>query len=163
MIYQTDERLGPYLNHWGCHICSILHKVEKRNKVTFDWTQVLAVYKDGMSRGYIQQEVQDVHGNPDDGCSVLDGKALYNLAAQYKGISELAGAYSHQESSYVPAPNDEEILELKREGYNGSHFVAGNGHTGDTMQSEIEFDPIEGGSHCARDGFINTKRIITFA
>lgn len=165
MKWQGNEPLGPYLNHWGCHIISILGKVEFRAKGAFKWTneQIVEVYKNAVHLGYIQEEVVDKKGNPVDGCDVLHGRELFNLAAEYAGIPDRAKYYRHEEWNYQPNADEDEILELKRHGYAGSHFVDGNNKANQNPWAlEIQFDPIEGGSRCAKEGWIASKRILGF-
>jgi len=163
MKFQTNEELGPFINHWGCFFCSILEKVEKAT----EWTQhfsnpaVVAIYVEGMKRGWITQEVWE-NDKPKDGCFVLDAPAVYNYAAEQLGGKWRCTGNRKVDKLYLPYAGEEEILELGRAGYNGSHFVAGTGviHSPD-WRDEIEFDPIEGGSQCAKLGFIKSKRILT--
>lgn len=168
MKYQTNPQLGPFLNHWGCHIHSILEKVEKVSgwNVKFTNENVLTVYYLGMSKGFIQREVFDKNGIPSDGCIILatgkdtHGDEVFNIGAEILGIHYRATEYRYESADYVPKKDEEEILELKRRGYYGSHFVSGTNIVGCNWKKEIEFDPIEGGSNCARDGWIESKRIL---
>ena len=132
--------------------------------VKFTNDDVVAVYRRAMDLGYVQKEVASPSGAPADGCTVLDGLGLFNLAASYSGAKIRAKSYRHESADYEIIPTaEEEILELKRAGYTGSHFVCGNGIAkSGRWQNEIEFDPIEGGSQCARSGWIASKRIIEF-
>lgn len=160
MKYQTNESLGPFINHWGCHICSILEKVEKLSvgigkPFKFSNSDVGAVYITAMRHGAVQQEITK-DGKPFDGCSVLDGAGLFNIACQMFDLPIEATGYRKETNDYVCKDNEEEVLELKRAGYNGSHFVAGNKYGG------IEFDPIEGGSVCAARGWVESKRVLTW-
>lgn len=166
MKFQTNSALGEYINRWGCHICSILEKVEILSArigkpLKFANSDVCAIYQEAMRRGAVQQEV-DVAGKPFDGCSILDGAELFNLACELFSVPLKAVGYRKEGASYVTTPDEEEILELNRGGYNGSHFVSGNGKTGVMLKDEIEFDPIEGGSKCAAVGWIKSKRILTW-
>jgi hypothetical protein len=161
--YQTNPQLGPFLNHWGCHICSILCKVEIRGGVKFTNAEVYAIYQEAIHAGIVQAEIKNELGQPLDGCTVYDGARLFNLAAGFKGVPDRAASYRHENADYVIKSNEEEILELKRSGYLGSHFVSGTGISNpDHWQGEIEFDPIEGGSQCGRIGYIASKRILKF-
>jgi hypothetical protein len=161
--YQTNTQLGPFINHWGCHICSILCKVEIRGKVKLSNAEVCAIYHEAINAGIVQAEISNELGVPIDGCAVYDGARLFNLAAVAKGVVDRAIDYRHENADYVIKSNEEEILELKRSGYLGSHFVGGTGISNpDHWQGEIEFDPIEGGSQCGRIGYIASKRILRF-
>jgi hypothetical protein len=165
MKWQTNKELGPYLNHWGCFIDSILQKVEKKSGYQFKWTneQIVEIYKHGISAGFIQEEIANPDGTPKDGCDVLDVVGVFNLGADFAGIADRAKSYHYAEHDYQPQDNETEILELKRDGYAGSHYVDGNDKANQTpWQNEIEFDPIEGGSNCARVGWIASKRIFVF-
>ena len=172
MKYQTNPELGPFLNHWGCHFCCILEKVEIKTNQKFSNAEVVAIYQKAMSEGYVQKEVRDHENHPIDGCTILDGDKngagdgdkIFNLGAELKGSPIRAIGYRWESKDYVIKPNEEEILELKRVGYPGSHFVSGTGvpHP-ELWQHEIEFDPIEDGSQCARHGWIESKRILSFA
>lgn len=165
MKYQTNKELGPFLNHWGCNFCSILQKVERKSGYKFKWTneQIVEVYKNAMHLGIVSPEVVDKDGKPFDGCIVMDGKLLFNLAAEYAGIDARAKAFRHEEWNYQPHENEEEVLELKRNGYGGSHFVSGNNVANQhPWTHEIEYDGIEGGSRCAQEGWVASKRILGF-
>jgi hypothetical protein len=159
MKYQTNEELGVFINKWGCHICSVLCKAEVTSRrfgkyFKFSNSDVGAVYLAGMEKGFIQaEEYKD--GKPFDGCSVLDGARLFNLAASMFDLPVVATRYRWENKDYTPKEGEEELLELKRTGMQGSHFVCGNGSGG------IEFDPIEGGSQAARLGWVESKRILT--
>lgn len=171
MKYQTNPSLGPFLNHWGCHVASILEKVEKASGWTKKFTNddVVKIYRAGMECGHIQKEVFNADGSPRDGCLILDkdksgasdGEFIFNLGAELLGVPFRAKSYRKESADYVPGKGEEEVLELKRSGYNGSHFVAGTNVVGSNWKKEIEFDPIEGGSFCAREGWIESKRILT--
>lgn len=163
MKFQTNEELGPFINLWGCFFCSILEKVEKST----GWTQhfsnenVVGIYVESMRRGWITKE--EWNGTiPKDGCFVLNAPAVYNYAAQALESHLRCKGYRKTDKLYIPRAGEEEILELGRTGYNGSHFVDGTGaaHVPD-WNKEIEFDPVEGGSQCAKVGFIKSKRILT--
>ena len=165
MKYQTNPELGPYINLWGCDICSILSKVEKKSGYTWSWTndQIVEVYKKGILAKFIQEEVANPDGSPLDGCDVEDYAGFYNLAAEYAGIKSVCVEMRFEDHLYEPLANEEEILELKRANHAGSHFVAGNGNTSPTnLETELEFDPIEGGSITAAQGWIASKRILVF-
>lgn len=163
MKFQTNPELGPFINHWGCFFCSILEKVEKSTGWTkhFSNENVVGIYVEGMKRGWITKEVWE-NDKPKDGCFVLDAPAVYNYAAEQLGSKWRCTKYRKVDKLYLPYAGEEEILELGRDGYYGSHFVAGTGviHSPD-WRDEIEFDPIEGGSQCAKLGFIKSKRILT--
>ena len=163
MKYQTNPELGPFINHWGCFFCSILEKVEKSTGwvLRFSNPMVVAIYAGCIERGWISKE-QWKNGQPFDGCWVLDAPAVYNYAAEQLGSTWRCKSYHKADKTYIPYANQEELLELGRSGYDGSHFVAGTGvaHVPD-WNKEIEFDPIEAGSQCARIGFIKSKRILT--
>jgi len=163
MKFQTNEELGPFINHWGCFFCSILEKVEK----TTGWTKhfsnenVVGIYNEGMKLGYITPEKWEGR-NPVDGCFVLNAPAIFNMAAEMLDTPFRCSGYSGRVSDkYIPKSGEEEILCLTRNGYNGFHFVAGNNRTCIPWNNEIEFDPIEGGSKCAQVGYIDSKRILT--
>jgi hypothetical protein len=167
MKYQTNTPLGPFINHWGCHITSILEKVEKAGGVKFTNDDVLTVYYTGMAKGFIQREVFDSNGIPKDGCFILatgndtHGDEIFNIGAGLLGVPFRATGYRKELANYTPNPGEEELLCLKRKGYDGLHFVAGNNKSGVRLVDEIEFDPVEGGSNCARTGWIDSKRILT--
>lgn len=171
MKYQTNKALGPFLNKWGCHIACILQKVEKAcgGSKKFTNEDVVTIYKRGIAEGHIQKEEFNPDGTAKIGCLVLDkdgsgasdGEFLFNFGAELLGVSVRAKSYRREKADYVPKQGEEEILELKRHGYNGSHFVSGTNIVGSNWKKEIEFDPIEGGSNCARDGWIESKRILT--
>src|SRR5574344_1219874 len=163
MKYQTNPELGPFINHWGCFLCSILEKVEKSTgwEKHFSNENIVGIYQHGINAGWITKEVWD-GATPKDGCFVLDAPSVYNYAAEFLGVRARCSGYKKVDKTYIPARNEEEILCLGRAGYNGSHFVAGTGvaHVPE-WQGEIEFDPIEDGSQCAKLGFIKSKRILT--
>jgi len=95
MKYQTNEELGPFINHWGCFFCSILEKVEK----TTGWTKhfsnenVVGIYNEGMKLGYITPEKWEGR-NPVDGCFVLDAPAIFNMAAEMLDTPFRCSGYS---------------------------------------------------------------------
>lgn len=163
MKYQTNPELGPFINHWGCFFCSILEKVEKSTGwyIRFLNENVVGIYSYGVQMGWITKEVLD-GATPKDGCFVLDAPSVYNYAAEMIDIRSRCTGYRKADKLYIPTIGEEEILCLGRAGYNGSHFVAGTGvaHVPE-WQKEIEFDPIEGGSRCAKEGFIVSKRILS--
>jgi hypothetical protein len=159
--YQTNPELGPFLNKWGCFHNSILCKLEKHAKgYRFTNDDVRRVYITAMRHGVVQEEAFDGKGKPLDGCDILDHMELYNLAAVMFGIRSRCVEYRVEKPDYHTKPNEEEILELKRNGLKGSHFVCGNGSFGVPVKARVEFDPIEGGSNCARDGWIESIRIM---
>jgi hypothetical protein len=156
--YQTNESHGPFINHWGCNLCSIMQKVEKTSArygkpFKFSNSDVGGVYLTAMRHGIVQKEVRSEDGEPLDGCTIYNGKALFNLCADMFSLPVECVEMRTEPKDYKPKPGEEEILELKRDGMKGSHFVSGNGKCG------IEFDPIEGGSKCAKAGWIESKRI----
>lgn len=164
MKYQTNPELGPFVNNWGCNIHSVLEKVEKTSArfgrpFKFSNNDVSAVYVSAMRHGIIGPEVKSEDGAPVDGCVVNNGKALFNLCAVMYSLPVRCDDMRTESASYTPISGEEEILELKRAGYSGSHFVAGNGVPSKSLANEIEFDPIEGGSQCAKKGWIASKRI----
>lgn len=164
MKWQTNGPLGPYINHWGCHFCSILQKVEKMSKGAFKWTneQIVEIQKNAIHLEFLTPDIEK-DGKPFDGCTVLYGDKIFNIAAEYAGIEVRAKGYRHEEWNYQPNANEEEILELKRDGYAGSHFVSGNNVANQKpWTKEIEYDGIEGGSRCAQEGWIASKRIMSF-
>ena len=165
MKYQTNACLGKFINAWGCNICSIMEKVEKTSALygkpfKFSNSDVGGVYTTAMLRGIVQKEVFTEDGEPEDGCTVNNPKLLFNLCAEMFKLPVFCESFRQADAHYFPAANEEEMLELKRNGYHGSHFVSGNGKPG-LLKDEIEFDPIEGGSRCAREGWIASKRIFT--
>ena len=160
MKYQTDTALGPFINAWGCFFCSILEKVEKHSGYHFSISDITGIYLMGIRYGFIQKEVFDNEGKPKDGCDIIDKVELYNLAANICSLKTKCVGYRKESKDYKLKPGEEEILELKRNGYHGVHFVSGNGNYGVPLKSEIEYDPIEGGSRCAREGWIESKRIL---
>jgi hypothetical protein len=171
MKYQTNPELGQYLNHWGCYIISILEKVEKANPgFKFSNSDIDKVYITAMRHGYVSLEVNR-NGNPFDGCTVQnytpdqkwDGHGtvgIFNTACDMFGLKNRCISSRHESKNYIPISGEEEILELKRDKYKGSHFVDGNGKANVHLLDEIEFDPIEGGSQCAKLGWIDSKRIL---
>jgi len=166
MKFQDDVNLGPYINLWGCDFCSILRLVEVKSSGTFEWDYpgILEVYRQGMDQNYVQKEVANPDGTPKDGCSVYDFGSLFNMASEYAKVLAVCGGEFYAEHDYQITGNDAEILELKRDGHAGSHFVLGNGKINLVVwQSEIAFDPITGGSQTARLGWIASKRIMQFA
>lgn len=125
-----------------------------------------------MRHGFVQQEEFTADGKPFDGCTILNyddqgkwdghgGMGLFNTACDMFNVHARAVEYRRESKDYQPKAGEEEILELKRSGYHGSHFVSGNGNHGVPLASEIEFDPIDGGSNTARLGWIESKRILT--
>lgn len=152
--------MGPFLNKWGCFHNSILCKLEKHaggRRFTND--EVRWIYFQGIQNRFIQEELFDSHGKPLDGCDILDQKGFYNFAAKMFGIKSRCIEYRYEPATYQTKKDEEEILELKRNGVRGSHFVCGNGSFGVPVKARIEFDPIEGGSNSARDGWVESVRI----
>lgn len=163
MKFQTNPELGPFINHWGCFFMSDLEKVEKSTGWTkrFSNENVVGIYVYSMNAGWITKE-EWKNGKPFNGCFVLDAPAIYNYAAEQLGSKWRCTGYRKADKLYIPCAGEEELLELGRDGYNGSHFVAGTGVAhAPRWQGEIEFDPIENGSQCAKLGFIKSKRILT--
>jgi hypothetical protein len=172
MKWQTNEPLGPFINEWGCFLHFLLEKVEKST----GWTKHFSnedivnlyvacmrktfVYKDGTTKPWISPEVWK-NGKPADGCFVWNAKGVYNAAAEFLGSDYRCVKYvGWKNKNYIPQKNEEEGLCLKRQGYSGVHFVAGTGIASIPWQKEIEFDPVEGGSLCAKYGWIDSKRIL---
>ena len=163
MKFQTNPELGPFINHWGCFFTSILEKVEKSTGWTkhFSNANVVGIYQHGMDAGWITKEEWN-GSTPKDGCFVLNAPAVYNYAAEMIEAHARCTKYRKADKLYIPQYGEEEILCLGRNGYNGNHFVAGTGASHDPgWNQEIEFDPIEGGSRCAKEGFIVSKRILS--
>lgn len=162
MIHQTDKELGPYINKWGCFLMAIIQKVEKNgNGYTFSARDILKIYENAMRHELVRREVADKDGNPKGGCYILKQQMLYNMAAEMYGFNTRCLSYKKEDASYIPdtTKGEEEILELKRDGMAGSHFVSGNGKKSKTVIGRIEFDPIAGGSVTARRGWIESIRI----
>ena len=164
MKYQTNPPLGKFVNKWGCLFCSVLQKVEKSSLrhgkfFKFSNEDVLSVYERAKQIGIVQKEVFSEDGSPLDGCSVYNGKALFNLCAAMFNLPVFCESYRQAEAEYAPSEDEEEILELRRDGKDGSHFVSGTGIAG-ALPRIIEFDPIEGGSNSARTGWVESKRIL---
>lgn len=135
-----------------------MEKHAKGYRITND--DVKRAYMTAMRHGVIQNEVFDRDGKPIDGCDILDHMEFYNLSAVLFGIRSRCLEYRWEPADYKTKPGEEEILELKRSGVKGSHFVCGNGSYGVPVKARIEFDPIEGGSNSARDGWIESVRIL---
>lgn len=164
MIHQTDKELGPYINKWGCFLISILRLVEKNGTgYTFRAHDILKIYKNAMRHELVGREVADKDGNPKGGCYILKQRGLYNMAAEMYGFNTRCLSYRKEDADYIPdiTKSEEEILELKRDGMSGSHFVTGNGKKSKTVIGRIEFDPISGGSVTARRGWIDSVRVFT--
>ena len=162
MIHQTDKELGLYINKWGCFLISILRLVEKNgNGYTFSAHDILKIYENAMRHELVGREVADEDGNPKGGCYILKQQMLYNMAAEMYGFKTRCLSYRREKPDYIPdiTKGEEEILELKRDGMSGSHFVTGNGKKSKTLIGRIEFDPIAGGSVTARRGWIESVRI----
>ena len=158
MKYQTNPSHGKFINAWGCNICSIMCKVEITSArygkpFKFSNSDVGGVYLEAMRRGIVGPETYTEDGEPLDGCVVFNGKALFNLCAEMFNLPVYCESMVQAPASYVPTTGEEEILELRRPDYKGSHFVCGDGKGG------IQFDPIEGGSKMARFGYVASKRI----
>lgn len=164
MIYQTNRALGAYINKWGCYLMAIIQKVEKNgNGLKFNERDILGIYENAKRHGFVSQEVTNRDGTAKDGCYVLEPQILYNMIAEMFGFRTRCLSYRKEDSNGKPnrAIGEEEILELKREGLEGSHFVSGNGKNTKTIPARIEFDPIESGSITARLGWIESVRIFT--
>lgn len=160
MIHQTDRALGAYINKWGCFLISILRLVEKNsNGYTFSAHDILKIYENAMRHELVSREVADKDGNPKGGCYILKQRGLYNMAAEMYGLKTRCLNYYKMGAGYKKESSEDEILELKRSGMKGSHFVTGNGSFGVPVINRIDFDPIEGGSITAQRGWIESIRI----
>jgi hypothetical protein len=160
VIHQTDKELGPYINKWGCFLISILRLVEKNGTgYTFRAHDILKIYENAMRHELVSREVKDSDGSPKDGCTILEQRGLYNMAAEMYGFNTRCLNYYWRPADYQKQTGEDEILELKRSGVKGSHFVTGNGSFGVPVLNRIEFDPIAGGSVTARRGWIESIRI----
>ncbi len=160
MIHQTDRALGAYINKWGCFLISILRLVEKNsNGYTFQARDILKIYENAMRHELVSREVKDSDGNPKSGCYILNQRGLYNMATEMYGFNTRCLNYYWRPADYQKQTGEDEILELKRDGMAGSHFVTGNGSFGVPVLNRIEFDPIAGGSITARLGWIKSVRI----
>jgi hypothetical protein len=165
MKWQNQPQFSLYIQHWYCNVFSHLEKVEKRSGWKYSWTNdgINDISQKAIDAGFVQKNIANLDGTPKDGGDVLNYVGLFNLAAEYAGISDRAVSMHFSEHDYQPLPNEEEILELKRDGYAGSHFTAGNNVANQTpWNKEIEFDSIMGGSQCAKLGWIASKRILVF-
>ena len=162
MIYQTNRALGAYINKWGCFLVAIIQKVEKNgNGLTFNERDILGIYENAKRHGFVSQEEANKDGTAKDGCYILEPQMLYNMVSEMFGFSTRCLSYRKEDANYIPdtIKGEEEILELKRDGMSGSHFVSGNGKKSKTVIGRIEFDPIESGSITARRGWIESIRI----
>ena len=162
LIYQTNRALGAYINKWGCFLMAIIQKVEKNgNGLTFNERDILGIYENAKRHGFVSQEKANKDGTAKDGCYVLEPQMLYNMVSEMFGFRTRCLSYKKEDSDYTPDTTigEEEILELKRDGMSGSHFVSGNGKKSKTVIGRIEFDPIESGSITARLGWIDSIRI----
>lgn len=167
MIYQTNPKLGLYLNRWGCYFCSILQKVEKHSGVKLTEYQALTIYTKAMAAGAVSLEVHDdpsTKADETDGVTILQPAVVFNIAAAEVGSKCRCRGARKEPAEVLPGPGETEILELRRHDKPGQHFVSGTGakpKPGRPWQDEIEFDPIEGGSNSAKVGYIASKRILT--
>jgi len=173
MKFQTNEELGLFINHWGCFFCSILEKVEKSTGWTRHFTNenIVGIYVYCMKQTSLYKGNNTIkpwisaekweNGKPSDGCFVWDTMSVYNYAAEQLETVWRCTGYRKVDKLYIPCASEEEILELGRNRYKGSHFVAGTNKICHPWKNEIEFDPIEDGSQCAKTGFIKSKRILT--
>ena len=144
---------------------SIMEKVEVTSArfgkpFKFSNSDVGGVYERAKQTGIVQKEVFSEDGEPLDGCTVYNGKALFNLCAAMFDLPVHCESFRLEPATYVVKKGEEEILELRREGKTGSHFVSGTGKPG-SLPDIVEFDPIEGGSQSARVGWVASKRILT--
>ena len=126
----------------------------------FSNSDVGGVYLTAMRHGIVQKEVRTEDGELLDGCTVYNGKALFNLCAEMFSLPVECTDVRTEAKDYKPKSGEEEILRLERKNMEGAHFVSGNGRVG-LLAKEIEFDPIEDGSRCAKEGWIESKRIYT--
>jgi len=80
----NKSRTWPLLEPLGMSFCCILEKVEQKTGLKFSNAEVVAVYQQAMHIGIVQKEVFDHEGHPIDGCDILNGVAVFNLAAKLK-------------------------------------------------------------------------------
>jgi hypothetical protein len=168
MKYQTNKELGPFFNAWGCNIDAHLEKIEKVSKWNYSWSNegILNVYHESMDKGFVQKEKYDCTGDLLDGCTVLNGIGLFNLAADYAGLNYRCVAYKVETPDYVCKHGEEEILKCQYTAKDENktvhtHFMDGLGSNLNPWNKDIEFDPIEGGSNTAKYGHIVEKHILT--
>ena len=141
MVYQTDTPLGNVINHFGCYFCSILYFIEKFVGIQMTDDSVLQIYNSCVANGIIGNE-----------CFINDSDKLMNFVAPGFAVSK-----GKQDPTYQLQQNEFEVLCMYNPKTDFTHFIAGDGN------GNVEFDPIQGGSRTAREGYVKSLRIFSIS
>jgi hypothetical protein len=138
MILQTDPRLRPEINEYGCYMMSILYLAEKNGGESPGAELINSLYDRFVRMGLMTAS-----------CKILNPEHIF----AYMGLI-VEYTDKHELPTRECGPDELEILKFTRPGY--SHFVAGDGAGG------VEYDPM-GESITVRDGVLQSKRIFKMA
>lgn len=142
MIYQTNLKLKPQIQKYGCYLMSLIYLAVKKGK-TEDPTpeRVNFFYETFLKFKWINEN-----------CLVLyPAKILGFFGIMTKQAMDSDDGI-RMEPTYMPFENQLEILCYKMPSY--SHFVVGDG------KGRIEWDPY-GGSPAVTKGVLDSKRIFS--
>lgn len=143
MILQTDTRMHPQINEYGCYLLSILWFGVMHTKLQLSAEMISGqIYPRFVKRGFMT-----------DTCFIERPVAIFDFLNM--GVEMIYVDGSHR----VPAdrktmPDEIEILRYKVPG-SISHFIAGNG------LSQPAYDPY-GLSRSVREGRLMDKRVFRF-
>ena len=143
MILQTDPRLLPEINKYGCYFMSICFFLNKYKKVMWTTDKINDFYKLMVNIGNIEADDDFTTANPIDAEIIKPDKIFQSggLIVEYLG---------HCSKDYICDSDKFEILKFV--GKNGSHFVCGDG------KGNVAYDPY-GDSNSVRFGELHSKRV----
>ena len=143
MIKQNDMRLRSPIRQYGCYFMSLLWHINRYTNTPLSVQRInSSIYHGAVQQGFMTSNcyVQD----PTGFCQWLGWDAVYTG--------------KHEKPDYICGPNEAEILLFKHDKA-GDHFVAGDG------KGNVTYDPWyheRGGSLCASEGVLVSKRIFKF-
>ncbi len=130
MILQTDKRLVPQINEYGCYFMSILFLVNKHTGLQLSPRKINGLYHEIIDRGFM-----------DKNCYINNPQAIFYYLGLHADYTD-----RHEKADYFTGKNEIEILCFQRTGYR--HFMVGN-------EGVIAFDPMGNST----GGYLLSKRI----
>lgn len=150
MYKQTDRRFSPIIQDFGCYFMCILYIVEKYYlKRDMTISEIQDIYMQGVAKHDIDPE-EWYDDRTVDGCYIRYPVLFIQLVLDYFNLPFDVISCNISTIAHKDCFN---ILYLVR-GEGVHHFVVG------TSMSDIEWDPWDGGSRCAKEGRIESVRCI---
>jgi hypothetical protein len=144
MILQTDPRLLPEINKYGCYFMCICFFLNKFKKKLWDTDKINEFYKTMVHLGYIEADDNFDSVDPDDATIMYPAKIFESEGLNVK-------YFGHSHKSRICNTDEFEILKFTRI-TGGSHFVCGDG------MGHVTYDPW-GVSNTVKYGSLDSKRV----